>query len=42
MNFISPAALDGNQELNFYWTDPIDAMSAMTRTVARLKYKGIL
>ena len=34
-----PSALDGNQVLDFYWTDPIDAM---TRSVAKLQYNGKL
>jgi hypothetical protein len=33
------AFLDGNQVLDFYWTDPIDAMK---RSVAKLQYKDIL
>jgi hypothetical protein len=31
--------LDGKQVLDFYWTDPIDAMK---RSVAKLKYNGKL
>jgi hypothetical protein len=31
--------LDGKQVLDFYWTDPIDAMK---RSVAKLKYAGKL
>ena len=34
-----PSALDGKQVLDFYWTDPIDAM---TRSVAKLQYNGKL
>jgi hypothetical protein len=34
-----PADLDGKQVLDFYWTDPIDAMK---RSVAKLQYKGKL
>ena len=34
-----PAELDGNQVLDFYWTDPIDAMK---RYVAKLQYKDKL
>jgi hypothetical protein len=34
-----PAALDGNQVLDFYWTDPIDAM---IRSVGKLQYKDKL
>ncbi len=33
------AVLDGNQVLDFYWTDPIDAMK---RSVAKLHYKDKL
>ena len=33
------AVLDGNQVLDFYWTDPIDAMK---RFVAKLQYKNKL
>ena len=33
------AALDGNQILDFYWTDAIDAMK---RSVAKLQYNGKL
>ncbi len=33
------SALDGNQVLDFYWTDPIDAMK---RSVAKLQYKDKL
>ena len=33
------AALDGNQVLDFYWTDPIDAM---IRSVGKLQYKDKL
>ena len=33
------AVLDGNQVLDFYWTDPIDAMK---RSVAKLQYKDKL
>ena len=36
---IWPAALDGNQVLDFYWTDPIDAM---IRSVGKLQYKDKL
>ena len=32
-------ALDGNQVLDFYWTDPIDAM---IRSVSKLQYKNKL
>uniref|UniRef100_A0A7S0QVU3 Uncharacterized protein n=1 Tax=Cryptomonas curvata TaxID=233186 RepID=A0A7S0QVU3_9CRYP len=32
-------ALDGNQILDFYWTDAIDAMK---RSVAKLQYNGKL
>ncbi len=35
-DLVWPAALDGNQVLYFYWTDPIDAM---IRSVAKLQYK---
>ncbi len=31
--------MDGKQVLDFYWTDPIDAMK---RSVAKLKYDGKL
>ena len=31
--------LDGNQVLDFYWTDPIDAMK---RSVSKLQYKDKL
>ena len=34
-----PSELDGKQVLDFYWTDPIDAMK---RYVAKLKYNGKL
>ena len=34
-----PSALDGNQVLDFYWIDPIDAMK---RSVAKLQYNGKL
>jgi hypothetical protein len=34
-----PSELDGKQVLDFYWTDPIDAMK---RPVAKLKYNGKL
>jgi hypothetical protein len=34
-----PAELDGKQVLDFYWTDPIDAMK---RYVAKLQYKDKL
>jgi hypothetical protein len=34
-----PAELDGKQVLDFYWTDPIDAMK---RSVAKLQYNGKL
>ena len=34
-----PSELDGKQVLDFYWTDPIDAMK---RSVAKLKYNGKL
>jgi hypothetical protein len=34
-----PAALDGNQVLNFYWTDSTDAM---IRSIAKLQYKNKL
>ena len=33
------ADLDGKQVLDFYWTDPIDAMK---RSVAKLQYKDKL
>ena len=33
------AALDGNQVLDFYWTDPIDAM---IRSVSKQQYKDKL
>ncbi len=33
------ADLDGNQVLDFYWTDPIDAM---IRSVAKLQYRDRL
>jgi hypothetical protein len=38
-DLVWPAALDGNQVLDFYWTDPIDAM---IRSVAKLQYKDKL
>jgi hypothetical protein len=38
-DIVWPAALDGNQILDFYWTDPIDAM---IRSVAKLQYKDKL
>ena len=34
-----PPELDGKQVLDFYWTDPIDAMK---RSVAKLQYNGKL
>jgi hypothetical protein len=34
-----PSELDGKQVLDFYWTDPIDAMK---RSVAKLQYNGKL
>jgi hypothetical protein len=34
-----PSELDGKQVLDFYWTDPIDAMK---RYVAKSKYNGKL
>jgi hypothetical protein len=39
ISWLYPAALDGNQVLDFYWTDPIDAM---IRSVAKLQYKDKL
>ena len=36
---IWPAALDGNQVLDFYWTDPIEAM---IRSVGKMQYKDKL
>ena len=38
-DLMRPAALDGNQVLDFYWTDPIDAM---IRSVGKLQYKDKL
>ena len=38
-NSALPAELDGKQNLDFYWTDPIDAMK---RSVAKLQYNGKL
>jgi hypothetical protein len=34
-----PAELDGKQALDFYWTDPIDAMKRMA---AKLQFSGKL
>ena len=34
-----PAELDGKQVLDFYWTDPIDAMKRMA---AKLQFRGKL
>ncbi len=37
--WLCPAKLDGRQVLDFYWTDPIDAMKRM---VAKMQYRGKL
>jgi hypothetical protein len=38
-DLVWPAALDGNQVLDFYWTDPIDAI---IRSLAKLQYQDKL
>ncbi len=38
-DLIWPAALDGNRDLDFYWTDQIDAM---IQSVGKLQYKDKL